>query len=300
MVMVNNIKNNMNSIMEYLQFSNEAKNTFNCILNKVLESKDYSNRFLCLYNEYKNDINTDIVFALKDIADEFEKLGVKSGTFYMMQLLCFSQALREHYIKSSLGEEGFNKIIADIKYKLDECVLVKGYIGTFVPEWFVNIFKMGCVAFDRLQFEIVSIPEAFEFNGIKYGEKTKAINVHIPRTGERLDHERVLNSYRLAAEYFSDEFEDEVLFTCRSWMLYPWHETVLSQNSNMMQFYNDYSIVSFGDYADYGQVWRLFDCEYDGEIDKLPQDSSLRRAYAERMRKGEPLGWGRGVFIYKK
>ena len=71
MVMVNNIKNNMNSIMEHLQFSNEAKNTFNCILNKVLENKDYSNRFLCLYNEYKNDINTDIVFALKDIADEF-------------------------------------------------------------------------------------------------------------------------------------------------------------------------------------------------------------------------------------
>lgn len=300
MLVVNNIKNNMNSLMEKLEFSYDVKETFNQVLDMVIDNKEFCERFLKLYEAYASDINTDIIFTLKDIAKELEKQGIECGTFYMMQILCFGEALKTHYIKSPLGEEGFNRIIADIKYKLEECMLVKGYIGTFVADWYINIFKMGCVAFDRLQFEIISIPESFVINGIFYSEKTKAINVHIPRTGERLDHDRVLNSYKLAAEYFAEEFDGEILFTCRSWMLYPWHKTVLSEKSNMMQFYNDYCIVNFGDYADYNQIWRLFDCEFDGDVDKLPQDSTLRRAYVERIKKGEPIGFGRGVFIYKQ
>ena len=63
---------------------------------------------------------------------------------------------------------------------------------------------------------------------------------------------------------------------------------------------NDYEIISSGEYNGYGEVWRLFDRMYDGDVDHLPMDSSLRRAYAELIRNGEKTGWGRGLLILEK
>ena len=62
---------------------------------------------------------------------------------------------------------------------------------------------------------------------------------------------------------------------------------------------NDYDIVSSGEYSNYNEVWRLFDKNYDGDPSHLPTDSSLRRAYAELISRGERTGWGKGVFAFK-
>jgi hypothetical protein len=36
---------------------------------------------------------------------------------------------------------------------------------------------------------------------------------------------------------------------------------------------------------------------YDGDADKLPSNTSLRREYVKLIRQGEKTGWGRGIFI---
>ena len=61
---------------------------------------------------------------------------------------------------------------------------------------------------------------------------------------------------------------------------------------------NDFDIYASGEYSDYTEVWRLFDKEYDGDVSRLSSDSSLRRAYADLIQKGERTGWGKGVFAY--
>ena len=128
----------------------------------------------------------------------------------------------------------------------------------------------------------------------------KAINIHIPRTGGKLDHNEVLQSYRAAAELFASEFEHQpVIFICTTWLLDPWNMTVLSPESNLSAFYRDFRIINTGVYPDYAQVWRLFDRRYNGDPADLPRDSSLRRAYAERIERGEPTGWGTGIFLYR-
>ena len=129
---------------------------------------------------------------------------------------------------------------------------------------------------------------------------SKAINIHIPRTGTRLEHEQVLGSYRLAAEWFADEFKDQpAVFTCSSWLLYPWNIEALAPASNLAAFYRDFEIVESGDYDSYKETWRLFDCLYSGDPAALPRDSSFRRAYADRIAQGQPTGWGRGFFLWR-
>jgi hypothetical protein len=109
-----------------------------------------------------------------------------------------------------------------------------------------------------------------------------------------------MDSYRRAAEWFADRFpEGKPVFTCHSWLLYPWNLEVLAPGSNLAAFIGDYEVVESEDYGDYQEVWRLFDCHFTGSAADLPQDSSLRRAYADRIARGEPTGYGRGFFRYR-
>ena len=147
--------------------------------------------------------------------------------------------------------------------------------------------------FGRADFEC-------EVDGVKIEKDTPVLHIHIPRTGTKIDRESIEASYRAAAEYFAPAFgEAPIIMTTRTWMFFPRHEEFLSPDSNMMQFYHDFQLVESGEYPDYSQVWRLFDCYYTGNPDDLPQNTSLRRAYADLIRRGEKTGWGRGVMIYK-
>ena len=75
---------------------------------------------------------------------------------------------------------------------------------------------------------------------------------------------------------------------------------MLSPDSNILAFMNDFDIFTSGEYSSYGEVWRFFDREYDRDVSHLPSDSSLRRAYIALISRGERTGWGKGVFEYKE
>ncbi|MBR5472907.1 MAG: hypothetical protein IKU82_02840, partial [Clostridia bacterium] len=163
--------------------------------------------------------------------------------------------------------------------------------------WYERIFEMKIFALGRLQFELNQTWFESEVNGKVYPKGTKVLSVHIPRTGTKLEHSLVVDSYNRAREFFKDQFDGDIIFICSSWLLYPWNRTVLKDGSNLAQFYDDYIIVNSGEYANYNEVWRLFDCMYDGNVDNLPNDTSLRRAYIERIKNNQPIGYGTGVII---
>lgn len=73
--------------------------------------------------------------------------------------------------------------------------------------------------------------------------------------------------------------------------------TVLSPASNLYAFCSDFDILAEGANPNHEDLWRLFDCVYTGDPKTLPRDSSLRRAYADRVAEGGQTGWGYGVFL---
>ena len=64
-------------------------------------------------------------------------------------------------------------------------------------------------------------------------------------------------------------------------------------------FYKDFKIVDFANYNDYNAAYLIFGSYYTGNVADLPQNTSLQRAYAGRIERGEPMAWGRGMFIYR-
>ena len=44
-------------------------------------------------------------------------------------------------------------------------------------------------------------------------------------------------------------------------------------------------------------AWLIFGMEYTGDPEKLPENSSLQKAYKDALRRGDHLGRGYGVFF---
>ena len=229
-----------------------------------------------------------------------ENSSVSPYKAYVLLFLCMAPVLHKQYVKYGISDTIFYDTLCDLRYKLDECRLVHGTYGTFVPKWYKGFFEMRIFALGRLQFEINHTWFDCEVRGKKIPKGTKVLSVHIPRTGTALKHNLVLDSYAQAAEFFKTEFEDEIIFICNSWLLYPWNRTVYKDGSNLAQFYDDFTIVNSGEYQNYSEVWRLFDCLFDGNVDHLPNDTSLRRSFIERIKSNQPIGHGTGVIVYNK
>lgn len=286
--------------MDRLAFPVPAQTTFFEVLDKIAGDEEAAQSLLEIVSQYKDSENCNYSAHLAKSKEIGEKLGVHEYTMAMLIFLCYAETLRLRYLERGLDEAVYWNSMADLSYKLEECRLVHGVVGSFVAPWFIGFFNLTRFALGRLQFEIIVADKEYPVSRRAIQKGDKIINIHIPRTGTRLEHEQVIEAYRLAEAWFAKEFEGrELLFGCHSWLLYPWHTEVLAPKSNLAAFMNDFEIVESGQNGDYQEVWRLFDCRYTGDPDALPQDSSLRRRYVERIKSGEPIGWGFGFFYFQ-
>lgn len=287
------IKENAKQLMQKLDFPSDAQKELLATLDKFLNTSE----FFSIVNMYESD-DFDFQKMLDSIKTLAERNDLCPYTAYMLLFICLSPKLYKRYVEKGIDGKIFYDTMCDLRYKLEECQLIHNKVGTFVPVWYKGFFEMKIFALGRLQFEINHTWFECEVNGIKIPKGTKVLSVHIPRTGTKLEHSLVLDSYKQAVDFFKDEFNENTIFICNSWLLYPWNRQVLKEGSNLADFYDDYTIVHSGDYANYNEVWRLFDCLYDGNPDKLPNNTSLRRAYIDRIKSGEPTGYGIGVIDF--
>ena len=287
-------------IMNELSFPADACEVLLSALKTILSDEESRLKLYEILEEYNKTEKCNYSDMLQDIKALGEKHQIHEYTVSLLLFLCIGEKLRLRYMERGIDEAIFWNSMADLRYKLEECRLVYGIVGSFVARWFIGFFELTRFSLGRLQFEITTLRRDVEIDGITLSKGTKALNIHIPRSGTRLLPEMVADAYKQASVFYRSEFEGRPLvFHCESWMLYPWNMTVLSPSSNMASFFNDFTIIESGEYDNYKEVWRLFDHLYTGDPDELPQDTSLRRAYVKRMKAGEKTGWGEGVFIYR-
>ena len=293
------VRNNIQALMPRLNFPAEAQATLIDAFDRIAADKTAAAWFQSLIAQYERTEHCDYNQMLAHVGALGKALGIHEHTTHMLLFLALGEKLRLRYTERGYDEAIYWNSMMDLTYKLEECRLVHGTVGSFVAPWFGGFFDLTRFALCRLQFEIITTSKDHTVGGKLLPAGSKAINIHIPRTGTRLDHEQVLESYRLAADWFAAEFPDQpAVFTCSSWLLYPWNIEALSPASNLAAFYRDFEIVSSRDYENYNETWRLFDCLYTGDPAALPRDSSFRRAYADRIASGKPTGSGKGFFLW--
>lgn len=254
--------------------------------------------FLSEYAENKDLDYTDLAARIeKDLSPVFENRYLATLILY----IAMTQTTRRLYKENGISEDIFYRTAADIKYKAMEAKLVKGDWGIFCAPWFGGFFSLKLFAFGNLQFKLISAYRDYVTESVNISKGTPVLEVHIPRTGRRLDHEEVLNSYKQGAEFFKERFAiDEPIFVCASWLLYPKNLEILKPDSNIAKFISDFTIVDSVCYDDYSELWRLFDMDYTGDVRALPADTSFRRGYIDWVKRGEKTGYGVGFFTQKE
>lgn len=283
---------------EKLDFPQDAREELQAVLQKIAANGVSFSHFCEILSTYEQDCFCHFT-PLKDEMERIcAKLGIHPFTGRLLMYLCMLDTMRAHYAARDIDDEIFESAICDLSYKLGECRRVHGVNGLISPLWFSGFLKLKRFALGRLQFELTNLKKPYTCAGNPLPEGALAIDVHIPRTGTPLLHTEVLAAYQKAREFFRDSFADKpVVFTCYSWMLDPFNLAVLSPNSNMALFARDFEIVEVDTCLDYRQLTFVFECVYNGDPATLPQDTSLRRAYAARIARGEMPCVGRGIFI---
>lgn len=294
------MRSDIAELMERLTFPTEAREVLLSSFDRIAENATATAWWRRLMARYDATEKCEYREMIEDARALADTLSIHRYTLEMLLFLGLGKKLRARYADRGIDEEIYYASLMDLRYKLEECRLVHNVVGSFVSFWFPGFFDLSRFALGRLQFEVTTLKKDFTVCGETLPAGTKAINMHIPRTGTRMRHDDVLESYRMAAETFASKFGDApIVFTCESWMLDPWHAEVLAPESNMVQFLRDFAIVETGKYAGYSSCWRFFDCPVGEDLDALPTDTTLRRVYVEKMRRGEPAAWARGVFIWR-
>ena len=283
-------------------YSQEARTVLADSYAKILQNKRAAEIFSQILEKYKETRLLNIK-DMKDALDEAAELtGVHEYTVKLLIHILLSKTLRAYYREKGLDDALWFGAMSDLKWKLIESHLVRGVWGTFVADgnWFSRWYDLTRFAFGRLQFEIIDFNRDYEKGDKKLTKTSKAINIHIPRTGTPLNHDEILASYAEAKEFFKDEFDGvPTPFCCSSWLLFPEHEKILHEKSNIRKFMSDFDIF-FSEYypeTNKSAIWRVFDCSETTPIEDMPEDSFLKRAYKKHLLEGGKLGYGRGVFF---
>jgi len=290
----------MIQFMEEFSYPEEAREVLLAAYDSICGDNVRKDAFEALLARYAENKALDFQALIEEIRGLSEQAGVHQYVGALVLFICMSKILWGYYEEARYTREMWFTMMCDLKYKLMECKSVYDIWGCSPLNWYSAIFAMRRFAFCKLQFDLGTFGAHYEKDGVVLTPESKAVNVHIPNTGTKLDVESKDESYRQAAEFYREAFGGgPVIFTCRSWLLFPRHREVMNPKSNMIAFMNDFDEVDRGLYDDYSQAWRLFGKEYEGDVDKLPQDTSLRRTYAEWMKNGEKTGWAKGVIVYK-
>ena len=244
---------------------------------------------------YEKSIDIDYQEEILKRSKEISLLTpVHPYTIDLLIFICMTKQLKSVYIDRGLDMQIYRDSVLDLKWKLEECKVVKGICGSFVAFCFPEFFNLTRFALGRLQFEVSVIRFDYEKNGIKFKkDESKVISVHIPRDSTPMDKERCDKSYAMAKEFFKDEIGENCAFVCHSWLLFPQNKDILPPHTNTYRFINEFEILDWG--FNMGEnLWRLFDT-HELNPERLPTNGSLRRCYVEHLKNGGRVGWGYGI-----
>ncbi len=244
---------------------------------------------------YESDIWFDYSQLIKPLPKVAELTSEPQETVDLVFLILMSEHMKELYIKRSISLDIYHDSCLDFKAKLQECYAVRGIWGTFVTDWFGRFFNLTRFALGRLQFEInlcqSDLPSPYR--NLLAGEHF--VGIHIPALGP-LRQEDCRNSFIKASKFFAPAFKNGVVpFRTGSWLIAPEHREMLSPDSNILKFMDFFHITPHEKTVE-SDFWRIFNTKDCSDVDKLPADNSLRRAYIKAIKENEIPHLGLGLF----
>lgn len=290
------------NFMNRYEYPAEAIETFSRVLKRLDAEKEFGDKMDKLVEGYLFPWPDSMQEYLNGVVELSKEYNENECTLDFIFLLLCTPTVYDRYMEKGLSEQLYWDTLADMKYKLIECIKCEEVPGTFVAGWYNGFFKLERFCYGRFQFEETEYDFNFDFvtkAGYKLTKGQKLIGFHIPSSGVSLTDEVRLDAYKKAYKAYRHLFPDGIMFFwCGSWLLYPRHKEFLPENSNILRFMSDFETVSWSEAENFHDAWRIFDKYSDLPADQLPTDTSLRKAYAEWLKAGNKGGSACGVIVF--
>ena len=297
-------KEYLNDIMQRLRFPEEARRQLLELYDLLNADSTGAAELESIINDYLADDICEPSEALSRADDLAQRLGQSEYAVQMLFWLGCTRLLLPRYREQGFEDEVFYDSMADLRYKLLECMECKGVAGTFVGGWFHGFFAMARFAVGRFEYDLTALSADYTApDGTVYKKGSPSLNCHIPSSGIPLTDEVRFDSYRRAYEFFGRHFAQlyagkPLIITCGSWLLYTAHRDFLPKQLNILRFMDDFDIVSCTEKPGFGNDWRVFGRYAKLPYAELPEDTSLRRAYKKHLMEKGVSGDGYGVLIF--
>ena len=265
---------------------------------KDREMKQVLTDAIAAYENREAESWEEMLALLRKVGGQAISCAVPIETVELLFFILCAKELKNRYLEKGNPLSCYDGIASDFCSKLNECHKVRGIWGSFVAHWFIGFFLETRFVIGRLQFEIVNLPPCISPDGKYCFNGETAINIHIP-SGKPLCREDVHKAMAEAAVFFGDRFpEDQVLFTCNSWLLFPGHREMLPESSGIRRFMEEFTVISVDIHQK--DLWRIFDTDALEDLDSLPQNTTLQKCYVNWLKAGKPVGTARGIRYLKK
>lgn len=252
------------------------------------------------YEAYVADLNCDWAALMQQTQAAGRPVGVHNFTTDLLLFIMLSKHLRDLYVHHGIDLAIWHDSMLDLRYKLEECRAVYDICGSFVGGWFPGFFNLTRFALGRLQFELFDLDRDYQHGALVLHKGKKVINMHIPRSGQPLSPALYEDAFARAKVFYKAQLAEQcpdgkVPFVCHSWLLYPDTASFVPTHLNTYKFLSEFTIIESG-HNNGEDLWRLFDT-MEQHPDRLPADTSLRRAFVDHLKNGGRVGYGFGILF---
>lgn len=225
-----------------------------------------------------------------------EATGIHPYTIDMLYLLCLLPDLEEQYGREGIPAWFFHGFVENLKQAACNCQKIHGVWGTDIAWWLIDFFKLKLFSIGRLQFKRRKLRKAMG----GYAEGSYYIDVHIPG-GAPLTPALCAASYAEAAAFFRARYGMEhILFGCHSWLLSPELRMILPENSNILAFARDYTILQTNIDPTSSAVSFIFHVPgIPADLETLPEETSLQKALKTHLQGGKTINTAFGILEYQ-
>jgi hypothetical protein len=233
-------------------------------------------------------------------------LGPAGFYLHPWTLLSALSSVRAFHRRRGVSDEVSWATLADLGRHMALCRMRLGRGGLAEGSWLTVHFRGVLYQLGRLQFERTRMPLE-RLRDVLPGatKQLPALSVHIPASGP-MSPQLCDDSFARAPEFFARHFpEDDYPYAiCTSWLLDAQLAEYLPEDSNIMRFQRRFQLApqderhpaSHDDLEVLDFVFRRGRSPLGvAELDRLPQDTTLRRAIVAHLRAGRHwyfrLGW---------
>lgn len=283
-------------LMDNADFPIESREPLLCDYERLIDDPECASLFQRAKELYFQPIDQDKTGRL--LEDAAKIIGIDLKTVQFLFLLHCSEGLYHLYLEKGLDETMFWDLSVDFRCKLIECHSLYGIWGTTVFWWFHRHFLVDRFALGRFQYESADFEaDSYVCGDIVISRGDRVYNFHIPSCGPIPTDVR-MDSYRRAFEFFGGAQKGYIPLVCNSWLIYPKYRDVFPSGSNIRSFYDDFDIIKSGETDRFYELPRVFNMPCGTDPSKLPNDTSLRRAFIDYLKNGGGAGWGYGIIIF--